>query len=72
MGPAARALARPAGPVALALAMPVMATTDLDQTLPLIYTMLAISIVGAVITWSFLAYALWKFRDPATRGRKYG
>jgi uncharacterized integral membrane protein len=43
-----------------------------QQTLPLIWVLLALSIVGAAITWGVLLYALWKFRDPATRGRRYG
>lgn len=48
------------------------ADTDLDQTMPLVWLMLVISIIGAAITWAFLAYALWKYRDPATKGRRYG
>ncbi len=51
---------------------PLRALTDLQQTLPLVYAMLIISIIGAAVTWGFLVYALWKFRDPATKGRKYG
>ena len=46
--------------------------TDLQQTMPLVYLMLVLSIIGAALTWSFLVYALWKFRDPATKGRRYG
>lgn len=57
---------------ALGVALPAIGTSDLQQTLPLIYVILALSIVGAGLTWGFLAYALWKFRDPATKGRKYG
>ena len=46
--------------------------TDLQQTLPLIEVMTILSVIGAVLTWGFLAYALWKFRDPTPRGRRYG
>jgi hypothetical protein len=46
--------------------------TNLQETLPLVYVMLVLSVIGAAITWSVLAYALWKFRDPATKHRRYG
>jgi hypothetical protein len=46
--------------------------TNLAQTTPLIWVMLAISVAGAIITWGVMAYALWKFRDPATKKRRYG
>ncbi|HEV2165916.1 MAG TPA: hypothetical protein VGS23_02885 [Thermoplasmata archaeon] len=46
--------------------------TDLQQTSPLIWVMVAISVVGAVLTWGIMVYALWKFRDPATKRRRYG
>jgi heme/copper-type cytochrome/quinol oxidase subunit 2 len=46
--------------------------TDLQQTEPLVWVMIGISVVGAVVVYGFLAYALWKFRDPHTKGRKYG
>lgn len=46
--------------------------TDLQQISPLVWVMLAISVAGASITFSFLVYALWKFRDPTTKGRRYG
>ena len=46
--------------------------TDLQQISPLVWVILAISVGGAIITFAFLAYAVWKFRDPATRGRRYG
>lgn len=60
----------PALGAAVLLAAPGL--TDLQQTLPLVYLMIVLSVVGAGITWSVLAYALWKFRDPATKGRRYG
>jgi hypothetical protein len=46
--------------------------TNLQQDEPLIYVMIVISVIGAAITWAFLAYAIWKYRDPATKGRRYG
>ena len=49
-----------------------LASTNLQQTTPLIDVMTILSIIGAALTWGFLVYALWKFRDPATKGRRYG
>ena len=46
--------------------------TDLQQISPLVWVILAISVGGAIITFAFLVYAVWKFRDPATKGRRYG
>ena len=46
--------------------------TNLQQTEPVVWTMIGISMVGAAITFGFLIYALVKFRDPATKGRRYG
>ncbi len=75
MDPAER---RPATAAALAAAgafgaVPaVPGLTDLQKTLPLVYVMLVLSVIGASITFGVLAYALWKFRDPEMKGRKYG
>jgi hypothetical protein len=44
----------------------------LQQVSPLVWAMTAISVGGAAITYAFLVYALWKFRDPSTRRRNYG
>jgi hypothetical protein len=46
--------------------------SPLDQTIPLIWVMTAISVVGAVIVYAILAWAIYKFRDPAAKGRRYG
>jgi NhaP-type Na+/H+ or K+/H+ antiporter len=46
--------------------------TDLQEISPLVWVILAISVGGAIITFAFLAYAVWKFRDPTTKGRRYG
>jgi hypothetical protein len=50
----------------------VLGLTNLQETMPLVYAMLVIAVIGAAITWSFLVYALWKFRDPNVKGRRYG
>ena len=62
------------GPLTILLADGIRATaeTPYQVTWPLIEVMTAISAVGAAITFAFLVYALWKFRDPAVRGRRYG
>jgi uncharacterized integral membrane protein len=57
----------------LGLAGPAAAVqTNLQETTPLVWVILAISIGGALITFAILAYTIWKFRDPTTRGRRYG
>jgi hypothetical protein len=44
----------------------------IDQVSPIIWVMIAISAGGAAITYGFLVYALWRFKDPSTRRRNYG
>lgn len=44
----------------------------LQQVSPLVWAMTAISVGGALITYTFLVYAIWKYRDPNTRRRNYG
>lgn len=64
-----------ADPVRLAAPLPALVaagSTDLQQTSPLVWVMVAISVAGALITYAFLAYAIWRYRDPHTRGRRYG
>ncbi|HTW56426.1 MAG TPA: hypothetical protein VMG36_08325 [Thermoplasmata archaeon] len=46
--------------------------TNLQLTNNLVWVMVGISTSGSIITFAFLVYALWKFRDPAVRGRRYG
>ena len=46
--------------------------TNLQETMPIVWVILAISVAGAALTYALLTYALWKFRDPSTRGRRYG
>lgn len=44
----------------------------LQQVSPLVWVLVALSVGGASITYAFLVYAIWKFRDPSTRRRNYG
>lgn len=46
--------------------------TPLQKTEAAIWVITAISVAGALITFGFMVYALWRFRDPRTRGRRYG
>lgn len=46
--------------------------TNLQETDPVVWVLVALSVAGAIITWGIMVYALWKFRDPATRRRRYG
>jgi hypothetical protein len=46
--------------------------SNLELTSPLVWVMVAISAAGAIVTFAFLVYAVVKFRDPATRRRRYG
>ena len=46
--------------------------TDLQLTEPLLWVMLALTVAGSIITYAFLVYAVWRFRDPATRRRRHG
>ncbi len=46
--------------------------TPLQITEPLLWVMLALTVAGAIVTYAFLVYAVWKFRDPTTRGRRHG
>jgi hypothetical protein len=69
--PARAAVAGPLG-FSAGLLVGAPGLTDLQQTLPLVWLILVLSIIGAGITWGVLAYTLWKFRDPATKGRRYG
>jgi hypothetical protein len=46
--------------------------SNLQLTSPLVWVLVAISAAGAIVTFAFLVYAVVKFRDPATKGRRYG
>lgn len=47
-------------------------STNLAQTNSLVWTLVAISAAGTIVTFAFLVYAIWKFRDPKVKGRRYG
>ena len=63
------ALGAVSGPLA---ALSGTGVTNLDQTNALVWTMIGIGSAGAIVTFAFLVYALWKFRDPNAKGRRYG
>ena len=46
--------------------------TNLQETNALVWVMVAISTAGAIITFAFLVYSIWKFRDPKVKQRRYG
>ena len=50
----------------------VSAETNLQETDPLLWIMIAIAAGGSIITFAFLVYALWKYRDPKVKNRRYG
>jgi heme/copper-type cytochrome/quinol oxidase subunit 2 len=61
------------GALGLAAAFPVASgPTNIQQTSDLVWTMVAIGVAGSIVTFSFLVYALWRFRDPNVKGRRYG
>ncbi|MGB6500568.1 MAG: hypothetical protein WBG19_04095 [Thermoplasmata archaeon] len=71
--PTPRAPSRSVVVAALALLAPSVAgETNLQLTQPLLWALIAISSAGAIVTFSFLVYALWRFRDPTARRRRYG
>jgi hypothetical protein len=59
-------------PAAVAFTRLASGETNLQLTSPLVWVMLGISVAGAIVTFGYLVYAVWKFRDPTKRGRKYG
>ncbi len=64
--------ARAAAAAGLWAAVPAAGETVFQQESPIVWLILAISVAGAIVTFAFLVYALWRFRDPATGGRRYG
>jgi hypothetical protein len=46
--------------------------TNLQETNALVWVMIAISAGGAIITFAFLVYSLYRFRDPKVKHRRYG
>ncbi len=64
----------PAAPVWAAAVGLIAAASEsnLAQTTTLVWTLVAIGAAGAIVTFAIMVYALLKFRDPATRRRRYG
>lgn len=46
--------------------------TVLQEVTPLLWVLIGLSVGGAAITYGFLVYAIWRFRDPTTKRRNYG
>jgi len=46
--------------------------TNLQETNALLWVMVAISVAGSIVTFAFLVYSIWKFRDPKVKDRRYG
>jgi hypothetical protein len=46
--------------------------TNLQLTQPLLWLVMGMCIAGALVTYAFLVYAVWRFRDPKMRRRRYG
>jgi len=59
-------------PAVLTAAASLVGTSNLEETNGLIWLMIAIGTAGAIVTFSFLVYAILRFRDPKVKGRKYG
>lgn len=47
-------------------------SSNLAKTNGLIWMMIAIGTAGTIVTFSFLVYAIMRFRDPKVKGRRYG
>lgn len=50
----------------------VVGESNLQLTMPLVWALVILSAIGAAVTFGALVWTLWKYRDPATRGRRYG
>ena len=59
-------------PAVLAAAGFLAGSSDLAKINGLIWVMIAIGTAGAIVTFSFLVYAIMRFRDPKVKGRRYG
>jgi type VI protein secretion system component VasF len=46
--------------------------SNLQQTNALVWVMIGISVAGSLVTFSFLVYSVWKWRDPTLNRRRYG
>jgi len=61
----------PAGAFALPRLL-ASAESNLQETNALLWVVIGIATAGSIVTFAFLVYALWKFRDPNVRNRRYG
>jgi hypothetical protein len=46
--------------------------TNLQLTEPLLWVVMGMAVAGAIVTYAFLVYAVWRFRDPKMKGRRHG
>jgi hypothetical protein len=46
--------------------------TNLQETNALVWVLLGISVAGAIVTFGFLVYSVWKWKDRETSRRPYG
>lgn len=46
--------------------------TNLQMTNDLLWVMTGLAVGGAIITFSFLVYAIINFRDPKMKGHRHG
>jgi len=58
--------------VAPVLSVLLRGATDIAQESPIIWVLTGLSAGGAIITFAFLIYGVLRFRDPKTKGRRYG
>jgi type VI protein secretion system component VasF len=48
------------------------AQSNLQETSDLVWVMVGIGVAGAIVTFGFLVYSVWKWWDPETNRRRYG
>jgi hypothetical protein len=46
--------------------------TNLQETSALVWVMVGIGVAGSIVTFAFLVYSVWKWRDPEANRRRYG
>jgi hypothetical protein len=54
------------------LAVVASGQTNLQETNALVWILLGLSVTGAILTFGFLVYAVWKWRDREAGRRPYG
>lgn len=71
--PSTGELGAPLAALALAAAAPVLrGSSNLAETNGLIWVMIGVGTAGSIVTFAFLVYSIWRFRDPKVKGRRYG